>query len=128
MKIPTTYLSRSDDNAWARGCSHCRYGVVSAPELTRACDLHMERLVQAMNKSIEFCDCKAGTRYHVYLKNRYRILIEEARREAPNDARMMTAAAKGSHPDIEIADILNGVGQPAVRGDTCCARGATNGS
>lgn len=103
MKIPTSHLPHSDDNAWARGCPKCAYGIVSAPELTRACDLHMERLVQAMNKLVTFCDCKAGTRYHVYLKNRYQILIEEARREAANDPRMMAAAGKGTHPDIEIA-------------------------
>lgn len=103
MRKVKVELPKSHENDWAFGCPKCKYGIVAAPELTRACDLHMERLVQAITKQIEFCDCKAGIRYHVYLKNRWRMLIEEARRMAPKDNRMLAAAGRQSHPDIEIA-------------------------
>lgn len=89
--------------AWAKGCPKCKFGIVTAPALTRAADLHLERLVQAIDGDITFCDCTAGQRYRVYLLNRYRILVEEARRLAPHDKRMMAATVRSSHPDIDIA-------------------------
>lgn len=98
-RVTTPPLPHSSENDWARGCPKCKFGIVTAPELTRACELHMERLVQALGKEIEFCDCQAGTRYRVFLLNRRQILIEEARR----DSRMSSYATKLTHPDIEVA-------------------------
>lgn len=99
MKPVVTPIPHSSENDWARGCPKCKFGIAAAPDLTRACDLHMERLVQAMGKEITFCDCQAGTRYRVFLLNRRQILIEEARR----DSRMSDYAHKLTHPDIEMA-------------------------
>lgn len=84
---------------WAAGCPSCTYGIASAPELTGAVELHMERLVQHIAGDITYCTCQAGTRYKVYLLNRRQKLIEEARK----DARMADAAKRLSHPDIQIA-------------------------
>lgn len=97
MKQPKHYFSGSNENAWARGCSKCKYGIVSAPELTGSCELYLERLVQAMNGDITFCTCKAGDCYDIGLRNRRQALIEEARRRYPNHA------ARSTHPDIESA-------------------------
>lgn len=98
-KVTAPPLPRSNENEWARGCAKCKYGIASAPELTRACELHLERLVQMLAGEITFCECQAGIRYHVFLRNRHRKLIEEARR----DPRMQAYAAKLTHPDIEVA-------------------------
>lgn len=84
---------------WAAGCPNCTHGIVSAPELTGACSLHLERIVQHMAGDITYCTCQAGTRYRVYLLNRRQKLIEEARR----DPRMAAQAARLSHPDLDIA-------------------------
>ena len=45
---------------WAQGCADCRYGIVLAPPRTGAVSLYAERLVQASDQSVEFCDCRAG--------------------------------------------------------------------
>lgn len=94
-------LKAISDNgpAWARGCPKCEFGLISAPELTGACELHMERLCQAINKQLTFCDCQAGTRYRVFLLNRRQKLLEEARQ----DPRMQEQARRLSHPDIDVA-------------------------
>lgn len=84
---------------WARGCKECKYGIVLAPEITGACELYLERLVQALDKQITFCECQAGTRYRDYLLSRRQFLLAEAR----NDYRMSAFAAKSTHPDIESA-------------------------
>lgn len=99
MNKLATHLPNVSSNHWAAGCPQCKYGVVSAPELTGAVELHMERLVQHIAGDITYCTCQAGTRYKVYLLNRRQKLIEEARR----DARMGDAAKRLTHPDIEIA-------------------------
>ena len=88
---------------WAHGCDKCTCGVVKAPPLTGEVSLYMERLIQAIDKEIEYCTCKAGVRYRSNLQNRYRILIEEAKRLAATDLRMADAALRKSHPDIDIA-------------------------
>lgn len=100
MKRPKVTLPKSDNNAWARGCPKCKYGIASAPELTGACELHLERLVQAIAKQLVFCDCQAGKLYRVYLLNRRQKLIEEARR----DPRMHEYAQRLTHPDIEVSE------------------------
>lgn len=84
---------------WAAGCDRCEYGVVSAPPLTGACSLSLERLCQHVANEITFCDCMAGSRYRVNLQNHRQRLIEEARK----DHRMEEQARRLSHPDIETA-------------------------
>ena len=85
--------------SWAKGCAHCTGGVMSAPDLTGAAPLYMERMVQHLDKSLTLCDCRAGRAYYASLGNRYRKLVEEARQ----DKRMTEWAARRSHPDIEAA-------------------------
>lgn len=84
---------------WANGCDQCKAGIVSSPALTGACELYLERLVQAIDGDIHFCDCKAGIRYRVFLKNRLLFL----RAEAKQHKQMGGYAERGSHPDIENA-------------------------
>ncbi len=90
------------DNASAHGCASCSYGIVAAPEITGACEFYLERLAQALNGDITFCDCRAGTNYHANLLKRHRKFVEEARR----DPRMVEQAKRGTHPDIEQAQVL----------------------
>lgn len=94
-------LKEITDNGpeWAAGCGKCNLGIVSAPPLTRACDLWLERLCQAIAGDVHFCDCEAGIRFRVSLLNRRQALIEEARK----DGRMQEQARRLTHPDIEIA-------------------------
>lgn len=99
MKLIAPFISRASDQQWAAGCSKCKHGIASAPELTGACELYLERLVQAIAHDITFCDCMAGGRYRVFLLNRRQILIEEARK----DKRMVKYAALNTHPEIEWA-------------------------
>lgn len=91
------YLPQESINHWARGCDKCKNGIAQAPELTGACELYLERLVQAVDGDITFCDCQAGTRYRVFLLNRFQFLKEEARK----DHRMTSFVEKKSHPDID---------------------------
>lgn len=99
MKKVTVKYPSSNENNWAMGCPKCRYGIAAAPELTGSCELYLERLVQAMNGDITFCECKAGIRYRSGLLNRRQVLLEEAKR----DPRMAAHAERKSHPDIEQA-------------------------
>lgn len=84
---------------WAGGCERCIYGIVWSTDLTNVTELWLERIVQDNAGEIEFCDCKAGARYQVRIKNLKQALIEEARR----DPRMQESARRLSHPDIENA-------------------------
>lgn len=84
---------------WAAGCAKCKFGIVSAAPLTGVCELHLERLCQAISKQLVFCECQAGTRYRVFLLNRRQKLIEEARK----DPRMQDQAHRMTHPDLEVA-------------------------
>lgn len=88
--------------SWASGCPSCHYGIVSAPDLTGAVSIYLERVVQMISKQIVFCECQAGTRQHSNLKNQRMKLIEEARR----DPRMQDYAKRLTHPDIEGAERL----------------------
>jgi hypothetical protein len=101
MKL-SAYLPQASDSQWAAGCEHCHYGIVSAPDLTGAVSLYLERLVQAISKQLVFCECQAGTRLHSNLLNVRQKLIEEARR----DPRMADFAKRLTHPDIECAQRL----------------------
>lgn len=82
---------------WARGCPSCKFGIVSAPDLTGACSLTLERLVQATDKQLVFCKCKAGECAYNNMRNLHQQLIEEARK----DPRMQEQAHRLTHPDIE---------------------------
>lgn len=97
MKRVKDTLPHNPENDWARGCEKCKFGIASAPELTGAATLHLERLVQAIDGDVTFCTCKAGVRYQNYLRNRLLILRGEAKR----DRRMASYAERGTHPDIE---------------------------
>lgn len=107
------HLTTDSEHQWGTGCPSCAYGIVSAPELTGACSLYLERIVLMTAGDIQFCECQAGTRYHAALLNRRQILIEEARK----DPRMAEQAARLSHVEIDIARHLlgNGRGVPTVR-------------
>lgn len=116
-----TSLKEITDNGpdWAAGCPNCKFGIVSAPELTGAAPLYMERMVQHLDKSLVFCDCRAGKAHYAALGNRYRKLIEEARK----DKRLTDFAARTSHPDIEMArraiyDAYASAPPPTVHYDT----------
>jgi hypothetical protein len=89
----------SNGPEWAEGCDLCNVGIVSAPELTGAVSTALERLVQAIEHDITFCDCTAGKMYRISLLNLRQRLIEEARKSPL----MQAQALRGSHPDIEIA-------------------------
>lgn len=87
MKRVKVQYPASNENNWARGCDKCSFGVQSAPPLTRVGPLYLERIAQHLDKSITYCDCKAGVRYKSALGNRYRELVEAHNRK--------------SHPDID---------------------------
>jgi hypothetical protein len=97
MKRVKDVYPESHENDWARGCASCKFGIVSAPELTGAATLYLERMVQAIDGDIEFCKCRAGTSYRSSLLNRYEAMKDAAKR----DGRMADAARRGTHPDIE---------------------------
>jgi len=99
MNHVSDYLPNESLQHWALGCQQCKFGIVMAPELTGACSLHLERLVQAINQQIIFCECQAGRCYRVFLLNLRQRLIEEARK----DKRMIASAAVSTHPEIEWA-------------------------
>lgn len=99
MKKASVTLPKSDNNAWARGCGKCKHGIANAPELTGACELYLERLVQALDNELTFCACQAGVAYRAFLLNRFEFL----KREAKKDPRMADFAERKTHPDIEAA-------------------------
>lgn len=99
MKKVAEYVSGPFGNDWARGCPKCKFGIVSAPEFTGACERYLERLVQAVDGDITFCDCQAGTRYRVYLANRFLLLMDEVKKKG-NLAKWI---GRKTHPDIETA-------------------------
>lgn len=99
MKRISEHLPVTTGSHWGRGCKECKCGLVGAPELTGACEVYLERLVQAIDGDLEFCACQAGTRYRAFLANRFLFLKGEAKR----DRRMAQFVAQNSHPDIESA-------------------------
>lgn len=90
----STLQEQATEMQWAQGCKECTFGIVSAQELTGAASLYLERMVQMIDGDIQFCLCKAGTRYRSALMNRRQALIEEARADVRMDE-------QDSHPDIE---------------------------
>lgn len=99
MNKLAAYLPVESKAHWANGCDQCKYGIVSAPELTGACEFYLERIVQHSAGDIEFCTCRADLAYKAAILNRKQQRIEEARR----DPRMSAQAHRLTHPDIEIA-------------------------
>lgn len=99
MNHISTYLPNESTQHWAAGCGKCHHGLAIAPELTGACELHLERLAQAIAGEIVFCECQAGIRYRVFLLNLRQARIEEARKHKS----MERWAAKLTHPEIEWA-------------------------
>ncbi len=95
--------------SWARGCDKCKCGIASAPELTGACELYLERLVQVIDGDIQFCTCTAGTRYRVFLQNRWLFLMDEVKK-TPN---LSNFIGRKTHPDIEQSRIAMQVNQGA---------------
>lgn len=96
----STKVITANGPAWARGCGNCNCGIVSAPDLTGACEFYLERMVQAIEtKGAIFCTCRAGQAYRANLLNRRQERIEEARK----DPRMQEQARRQTHPEIEIA-------------------------
>lgn len=97
MKRVKVQYPATNENMWARGCPQCKYGILSAPELTGAGSLYLERLVQAIDGDLQFCTCRAGERYKNALRNRLLALRSEAKR----DKRMASFVERNTHPDIE---------------------------
>jgi hypothetical protein len=84
---------------WAYGCEHCKYGIKSAPALTGACEIYLERLVQAIERTLVFCECTAGQKYRSYLLHTRARLI----REAQHAKNMGDYGKRNTHPEIEWA-------------------------
>jgi hypothetical protein len=94
----STKVIADNGPSWAAGCANCTCGIVT-PELSGACSLYLERMVQAIeSKGAIFCTCRAGVAARSNLLNRRQRLIEEARK-------MPLAREHGydSSPEIEIA-------------------------
>lgn len=90
---------RDNGPTWAHGCANCKRGIVTAPELTGACEMYLERLVQAVDGDIVFCECQAGQSYRISLRTRYQKLVEEAKRHPL----MGEFVKRKTHPDIDSA-------------------------
>jgi len=97
MNLPNNL--KVEENAWAMGCEQCSYGFSYAPPLTNKLEVYMQRMVQMIDEELEFCTCKAGTRYRAHLLNVRQRFLEEARK----DHRMAEYAKRQSHPEIERA-------------------------
>lgn len=110
-----TYTQPAADTAWARGCEHCKFGIVASVELTRACEFYLERTIQTLRDQIEFCSCRAGVAYKAHMMNQYRTLIEAAR----HNPLMQESARNGTHPDLESAaakiDAIYAASMPTMR-------------
>ena len=65
----------------AAGCPLCKFGIVSAPDLSGVVPLYLERLVQAIDHELTFCGCQAGKHYRIALANRRLEVIERARQD-----------------------------------------------
>jgi hypothetical protein len=76
-----TKVITANGPTWAKGCGRCKCGILSAPDLTGVAPLHLERLCQAIEKSLMFCECEAGTKYRLDLGRIRNKLIAEANRD-----------------------------------------------
>ena len=58
--------------SWALGCEKCTHGLISSVPLTGRDSIYMERMVQAIDGMVEFCDCQAGHMYRQFLRRQYK--------------------------------------------------------
>lgn len=100
----------------AHGCPLCEFGIVTAPEITGAVPLYLERLVQAVDGDITFCGCQAGRHYRVSLRNRRQEMIEQMKQDG-------RGTVKVDDP-VSVARVLIGIEQ-AKRVPTVHADGAS---
>lgn len=80
MKPISNVLPRDGSKDWARGCPHCKFGIVAAPDIVPALPLHESRAVQAHEDMILFCDCRAGFMYRQCLRRIHSTISMETRR------------------------------------------------
>lgn len=80
MNNTIAFLPKDGSKDWARGCSHCKFGIVAAPDIVPALPLHESRAVQANEDMILFCDCRAGFMYRQCLRRVYSTISMETRR------------------------------------------------
>lgn len=59
---------------WASGCGQCRYGIVNYEEPRGGDSLYMERLVQAVDGALQFCECQAGNMLRQNLRRQYTVV------------------------------------------------------
>jgi hypothetical protein len=91
--INTKFIS-DNGPAYARGCPSCHYGIILAPEPSGAVELYLERIVQALDHDITFCDCQAGKSYRVSLLNRRQIILEQHKRDEGRKPQHKSAVSK----------------------------------
>lgn len=77
MEAIAAFLPKDSQHHVNAGCAKCHYGIVSAPELTRAVELYRERVVQFLAGDLTFCGCKAGKLYEVGLLNLRQQMLEK---------------------------------------------------
>jgi hypothetical protein len=83
---------------WASGCSKCKHGIISAPPLTNACTIHMERLIQHIDGAVVYCNCRAGDCADRLMQRRWANYLIDAR----TDADQAEYAKNDTHLEIEI--------------------------
>lgn len=71
-------LSNLEVNRWAYGCEKCEFGLIDPPEPVQKwpgnlnITLVYQRLWEARNHLLTFCDCPSGKNYRAYLLKMYR--------------------------------------------------------
>jgi hypothetical protein len=86
--------------AWAQGCEHCEYGIVSAPDV-RCAPLYLARAILAHHGHVVFCDCRAG---------------EAAQRQAAATWRGIVSRGEHLHGATVAAILAEAVRMPTVHG------------
>lgn len=66
---------------WARGCEHCKFGIVDAPPVVYNVPLFWQRAIAYRLGLLNLCECRAGQVQHFYL--------EEVLSEIPTDIRFV---------------------------------------
>lgn len=57
---------------WATGCEVCEYGLISPPAIEQISGEHyIVRVYQAQAGVLNFCTCKAGHLYRLYLRRKW---------------------------------------------------------
>lgn len=65
---------------WAKGCEHCEYGILSAPEILGQLTLSEQRAVANDEGMILFCECRAAFMYRQFCRKTFSGLGLETRR------------------------------------------------